>query len=101
MKLLILFLSSWILSGFIAFVYMLTVDLRGEEYDPEYFDKDLLYCFLIALLLGYLTPVFLLIDNQIEKQSLQKFIYKLANIGYKEDNFNMPNKKHKEGGENA
>lgn len=84
MKLLILFLSSWILSGFIAFVYMLTVDLRGEEYDPEYFDKDLLYCFLTALLLGYLTPVFLLIDSQIEKQSLQKFIYKLANIGYKE-----------------
>lgn len=101
MKLLILFLSSWVLSGFIAYVYVLIVDLRGEEYDPEYFDKDLLLCLLYSLLLGYLTPLLLLINNQIEKQSLQKFIYKLANIGYKEDNFNTPNKKHKEGGENA
>ena len=80
---------------------MLVSDLRGEEYDPEYFDKDVLIVLFQAILLGYLTPVFLLIINQIEKQSLQKFIYKLANIGYKEDNFNMPNKKHKEGGENA
>ena len=84
MKLFILFLSSWVLCGFIAFVYMLVDDLRGEEYDPEYFDKGVLCCLLFALLLGYLTPVLLLIGNQIEKQSLQKFIYKLANIGYKE-----------------
>lgn len=84
MKLLILFLSSWVLAGFIAFIYMLVGDLRGEEYDPEYFDKDLLIVLFQAILLGYLTPVFLLIVNQIEKQSLQKLIYKLANIGYKE-----------------
>ena len=83
MKLLILFLSSWVLAGFIAFIYMLVEDLRGEEYDPEYFDKDVLICLFYALVLGYLTPVFLFIGNQLENQTIQKFIYKLANIGYK------------------
>lgn len=84
MKLLILFLGSWVLCGFVAFIYMLISDLRGEEYDPGYFDKDILMVLFQAILLGYLTPAILLIVNQIEKQSLQKLIYKLANIGYKE-----------------
>lgn len=84
MKLFILFLCSWALCGFITFIYMIISDLRGEEYDPEYFDKDVLICLFFAVLLGYLTPALLFIDNQIEKQTLQKLIYKLANIGYKE-----------------
>lgn len=80
MKIVYILLFSWFLVGLLSFLHFLVHDLRGEEYDPDYFDSDLLMMFLVSVLLGYLTTLLILYDRQV----IQRILYKLANIGYKE-----------------
>lgn len=72
-------LFIWILIGFLSFIYMMVDDIRGEEYNPDYFDGDLLIFFLIALLLGGIMPFVILYELEV----FQKAVYWLVNIGYK------------------
>ena len=72
-------LFIWILIGFVSFIYMVVDDIRGEEYNPDYFDGDLLKIFLIALLLGGIMPFAILYELEV----FQKAVYWLANIGHK------------------
>ena len=97
MKSFLLFLLFWVLSGVIYFIHFTIDDIRGEEYDPDYFEGDFVKYFFVSIIIGYFgLPIIL-----IEKEIIQKTIYKLYNIGYKEDNFNMPNRKHKKDEEDA
>jgi hypothetical protein len=80
MKIVYILLFSWFLVGLLSFLHFLVNDIRGEEYDPDYFDSDLLMMFLVSVVFGYLTTLLILYDRQV----IQRILYKLANIGYKE-----------------
>ena len=80
MKIVYILLFSWFLVGLLSFLHFLVEDLRGEEYNPDYFDSGLLMMFLASVLFGYLTTLLILYDRQV----IQRILYKLVNIGYKE-----------------
>ena len=52
----ILFLISWFLVGFLSIVFACIKDMRGKEFDPNYFNEDIgVILFLIAF--GYISVI--------------------------------------------
>ncbi len=89
----LLFIISWFVFGFISMLMLATHDLRGKEYNEDYANvKDVIIviCFGYA---GFVVACCVLIFEIIKERLtyekanryLTKFIYKIANIGLKED----------------
>lgn len=90
MKLFWFFILSWFLSGLISAIGMIVLDLRGEPFDEDYFDKDLLSTFCLVTVFGYLSLLLLFFEFIIvkinvngAKEKLFRLIHRVANVGYK------------------
>lgn len=80
----ILLLLSWFVIGLIGTVLMILEDMRGEEYDENYFtDECKMFCG-IAIALGYLTLciaiVYYIVKVFQKNKPITKILYKIANI---------------------
>ena len=88
----ICFIALWIMIGFISIVFAYAYDVRGEEYNPNYFDGEMKYIILcslggcMTLIVTIVAFISVWIDEHKPKSRLfTKFIYWLANIGVKKD----------------
>ena len=88
----IFFIALWIMSGFISTIFAYAYDVRGKEYNPNYFDGEMKYIILfscggcITLIITIAAFISVWIDEHKPKSRLfTKFIYWLANIGVKKD----------------
>lgn len=80
----ILLLLSWFVIGLIGTVLMILEDMRGEEYDENYFtDECKMFCG-ITVALGYLTLciviVYYIVKVFQKNKPITKILYKIANI---------------------
>lgn len=80
-----LFIISWMLCGLSASLILTAYDLRGNEYNQNYFDHDFWVLFLVITLLGYTNIVIVAVamfkEKVLDKIELERIIYKIANIG--------------------
>lgn len=80
------FLWLWLLVGFLSNVLCWIADMRGEEYDEDYFRKEGIFVTTIVMtLFGFfalLIVLFFIIDKKVD---FKKLIYKIANIGIKKE----------------
>ena len=81
-----LFFISWFLVGVFSLVFFCINDMRGKEFNPNYFDHDDGLCFFM-IFFGYISfiivCIFLVYEKVYENKLLSKLIYKIANIGVK------------------
>lgn len=81
---LIVLLSSWFLSGLLGTVISIINDMRGQEFNENYF-KDQGAAPYVILSLGYFTLIFSICyfihDWMRKRKPITKFLYKIANIG--------------------
>lgn len=80
------------LVGFLCAMGVVITDLRGAEYDENYFGDDGGFVFLILIAFGYFTPLLFLIiygclrwNEYGGDKMLTRIIYNIANIGVKKD----------------
>lgn len=83
---------SWFLAGFISMIYFWVSDMRGEEFDENYFDFLNICISLLILMFGYFSVIISYLTWASKNKPFTKLIYKLCNIGIK-------NKENKEGEE--
>lgn len=86
------FFISWFIVGLISVFFCCAIDMRNKEFDENYFDKDGIYMAFVVLLLGYISPILILLvtfEDSINnfkknfKKNLAKFIYEIVNIKFK------------------
>ena len=76
---------SWFLIGIITGTIMILLDMRGEEFDEDYFSLENIAVYLGSILFGCIT-MFIFIGVCIyNHRPFTKFMYWLANIGIKKD----------------
>ena len=79
---------SWFLIGLITGTIMILLDMRGEEFDEDYFSLENIAVYLGSILFGCIT-MFIFIGVCIyNHRPFTKFMYWLANIGIKKDDDN-------------
>lgn len=88
MWVLLLSVLFWLLAGFVGAIWMTATDVRGIEYDSDYFDKFFYTIFVLVIALGFISLVFMGISSLIRYEVINKSIYKLANIGVKKNRKN-------------
>ena len=76
-------LISWLIVGLISTIGAWILELRGSEYDENYFDKEHIYTSFLLIVLGYISPIIICVAITEEKKYFTKFVYKIANIGLK------------------
>lgn len=77
----ILFISTWFGLGCISMIATWISDMRGKEFDKNYFEISGILFSLIVFMLGYLSftvVVFIYCHNHTP---FTKLIYKIINIG--------------------
>ena len=79
---LFLFIISWVLVGFLSVILIYIDDIRGKEFDPNYF-KDSEGFYLGLILFGYISMIIFVFYYICDKKLFIKLIYKIANIGVK------------------
>lgn len=77
------FLISWLIVGTICTIGSWILELRGSEYNENYFDKEHIYVSFLLIVLGYISPLVICMAITSEKKYFTKFVYKIANIGLK------------------
>lgn len=97
MKTFLLIAITWFITGFLTTIIMIADDIRGEEFDENYFDSDFFKIYAVAILIGYASPLIYLfikfrdkiteLNRNFDREAFGikfgKFMYKLVNIGYK------------------
>ena len=79
----LVFLISWIIVGMISTLGAWILELRGAEYNENYFNKEHIYVSFLLIVLGYVSPLVICMAITSEKKYFTKFVYKIANIGLK------------------
>lgn len=95
----LLFIISWFLCGLLVCLILTAYDLRGEEYNPNYFDYDFWFSFLGFAISGYMSVVIVavfvfkekVLDKVFDKIEPGKIIYKITNIGAKKSDIKTGN----------
>lgn len=92
----LLFIISWLLCGLLVSLILTAYDLRGNEYNSNYFDYDFWVSFLMIILLGYANIVVVIVvivvifkETVLDKIELGRIIYKITNIGVKKSNIKI------------
>ena len=80
-----IFVMSWFLIGLIAGTILILSDMRGEEFDEDYFSAEIILVYLGSILLGYVTVLIIIGCFIYNHRPFTKFMYWLANIGVKKD----------------
>ena len=71
---------SWYAVGLISTILLFAVDLRGKPYNENYFN-DKFFPTLFVIACGYISLIFVICAYNYKYKFLQKFIYKISNIG--------------------
>lgn len=79
----IIFLSTWFGAGFLVMVGIWISDMRGQEFDKNYFDVMNICLSLAAWLLGYISLAIACYIYLHNNKPFTKLMYKIANIGVK------------------
>lgn len=77
-----LYIIVWFLGGILTAAYLIVTDLRGKEFNENYFSTEVFFCTLIVIAFGLISAVILIGSEVHEKKAISKILYKLANIGY-------------------
>lgn len=80
------------LVGFLFTIGIILWELRGTEFDENFFTKEDFVAIVFLIMFGYITPLAFLIYFMFEawikyggKKKLTRIIYNIANIGVKKD----------------
>lgn len=80
----ILLILSWFVIGLIVTVLIILKDMRGKEYDENYFTDEYKMLFSVTVALGYLTLCFVIVNYIVKvfqkNKPITKILYKIANI---------------------
>ena len=79
------FLISWFVVGLICMMIICVSDMRGKEFDPDYFNEPMATTFIILIILGYISIFITYYLFACEKKYFTRLIYKICNIGVKRD----------------
>ena len=79
---------SWFLIGLITGTIIILLDMRGEEFDEDYFSSENIIFYLGSILLGYITTFIFIGICIYNHRPFTKIMYWLANIGAKKDGDN-------------
>ena len=79
-----LLLLSWIVFGLIGTILMIFDDMRGAEYDENYFTDECKKCCMITVVLGCFTMCLAIVHYIMKyfqkNKPITKTLYKIANI---------------------
>lgn len=83
-----LVLVGYFLIGFITMSLVIIHDMRGEQYDPNFFDKETIFGAVITFFCGYFAPLLVYIacnqnNPRNRKHLITRLLHKLSNIGIK------------------
>ena len=80
-----MFIISGFLVGLLSVVFCWAIDMRGQEFNPDYFkDDDNVFGSFMIIVMGYLSPIFIIIAAiPFPDKPFTRLIYKLVNIGVK------------------
>lgn len=95
----LLFIISWFLCGLLVSLILTAYDLRGNKYNPNYFDYDFWVSFLGFTIAGYISVIIAAVvmfkekvfDKVFDKIEPGKIIYKITNIGVKKSDIKTGN----------
>lgn len=79
------FFISWFIVGLICVMTICVSDLRGKEFNPDYFDGSTVYIFIFLITFGYISIFITYYLFASEKKYFTRLIYKICNIGVKKD----------------
>lgn len=82
------FLISWFVLGLICVMIICVSDMRGQEFDEDYFDAPIVTMFIILIMLGYISIFITYYLFASEKKYFTRLIYKICNIGVKRNDQN-------------
>lgn len=89
----LLFIISWLLCGLLVSLILTACDLRGKEYNQNYFDGDFWITFLGFTISGYASVIIVAVvmfkEKVLDKIELGRIIYKITNIGVKKSNIKI------------
>ena len=89
----LLFIVSWLLCGLLVSLVLTAYDLRGREYNPNYFNSLFWPSFLGFAILGYVSVIIVAVvmfkEKVLDKIELGRIIYKITNIGVKKSNIKI------------
>ena len=77
------FLISWFVVGLICVMVICVSDMRGKEFDPDYFNTPMVTMFIILIIFGYISIFITYYLFASEKKYFTRLIYKICNIGVK------------------
>ena len=83
-----IFISTWFGIGFLCMFGAWISDMRGKEFDKDYFSEKNVLLSLFILLLGYLSLIIWICAFNDKNKPFTKLIYKIANIGVKKNDKN-------------
>lgn len=74
---------SWFVVGLISVATIWISDMRGKEFNKDYFDSEIVTLSIILIVLGYVTPFIVYSLFTSEKKYFTRLIYNISNIGLK------------------
>lgn len=72
---------SWFVSGFIVDVYVYLHDVRGKEFDENYFNSECVETYVAMTALGYISLIIFFYIWCRKNKPFTRLLYKIANIG--------------------
>ena len=79
------FIISWFVAGLISIIIVWILELRGKEFDENYFSREHVIVSLVMIIFGYMSFVIIYAALTQDKKYFTRFIYKIANIGIKNE----------------
>lgn len=77
---------SWFIVGLISAMILWISDMRGKEFNENYFDSTAILISIVLIMLGYISLFMIFWLFTSEKKYFTKLIYKISNIGLKKNN---------------
>lgn len=81
---------GYFLVGLITALSVIIHDMRREEFDPNFFEIEVVIATIIVILCGYFAPLLVWIacissKARVRKHRITKLLHILSNIGIKKD----------------
>lgn len=79
----IILLTTWFGSGLLVVIGCWITDMRGKEFNENYFSVETGLLYFVVLLFGWISLIIACHIYCNNKKLFTRFIYKIANIGIK------------------
>ena len=81
----IIILTLWFVVGLVCMLSLWINEMRGKEFDEDFFTEDVVFVSFVLVILGFISPFLLYAACTKEKKYFTRLIYKIANIGVRKD----------------